>query len=214
MALTWAEIRALCQLVPRHPLEALAFAHLKTRPGVRLHGGAWLARPAAVAATDEGRIEIEDGLFAPGRIELQARDRGLVHIGPGCSIEVGARLAAACDATLRLGHHVGVGPYSILNAFGGNLTIGDWSMLGPHVSVHTVDHGIRLEPTPMRLQEGVSADVTVGDDVWVGAGVVLLKGVTIGSGAVVAAGAVVTHDVWPNTIVGGVPARKIGERHP
>jgi maltose O-acetyltransferase len=36
--------------------------------------------------------------------------------------------------------------------------------------------------------------------------------VTIGKGAVVAAGAVVTKDVAPYTIVGGVPAKKIGAR--
>lgn len=39
-----------------------------------------------------------------------------------------------------------------------------------------------------------------------------MPGVTIGEGAVVAAGAVVCKDVEPWSIVGGVPAKKIGER--
>ena len=37
----------------------------------------------------------------------------------------------------------------------------------------------------------------------------ILPGVTIGNNVVVAAGAVVTKDVPDNTLVGGVPARKI-----
>jgi len=54
--------------------------------------------------------------------------------------------------------------------------------------------------------------IVVKDHVWIGAGAIILRGVTIGEGAVVSAGAVVTKDVEPYTIVGGVPARKIGER--
>ena len=49
--------------------------------------------------------------------------------------------------------------------------------------------------------------VLIEDDVWIGAHALILKGVTIGEGAIVAAGAVVVHDVAPNTVVGGSPAR-------
>jgi acetyltransferase-like isoleucine patch superfamily enzyme len=41
-----------------------------------------------------------------------------------------------------------------------------------------------------------------------------MTGVTIGRGAVVAAGSVVTKDVPHYDIVGGMTARKIGERFP
>jgi len=43
----------------------------------------------------------------------------------------------------------------------------------------------------------------------IGSGAVIIAGVTIGENAIVGAGAVVTKDIAPNTIVAGVPARKI-----
>ncbi|WP_309809533.1 MULTISPECIES: acyltransferase [unclassified Caballeronia] len=55
--------------------------------------------------------------------------------------------------------------------------------------------------------------VEIHDHAWLGARATLLPGVTIGEGAVVAAGAVVTKDVAPYTVVGGVPAKQIGERN-
>ena len=59
----------------------------------------------------------------------------------------------------------------------------------------------------------VHKPIVVRDHVWVGARALILAGVTIGEGAVVAAGSVVATDVEPFTIVGGVPAKKIGERN-
>jgi maltose O-acetyltransferase len=55
-------------------------------------------------------------------------------------------------------------------------------------------------------------DVEIGDYVFIGPRVIILPGVKIGNGAVVAAGAVVTKDVAAFSMVGGVPAKVIGER--
>ena len=55
--------------------------------------------------------------------------------------------------------------------------------------------------------------IVIDDYVWIGVGATILRGVHIGEGAVVCAGAVVVHDVLPYTVVGGVPAKKIGERN-
>lgn len=49
----------------------------------------------------------------------------------------------------------------------------------------------------------------IEDNVIVYTGAVIVGGVTVHSGAVVAANCVVTHDVPPNTLVGGVPGRII-----
>lgn len=54
--------------------------------------------------------------------------------------------------------------------------------------------------------------VSIADYVFVGPRAIILPGVNIAKGAVVAAGAVVTKDVPEFAIVGGVPAKVIGER--
>lgn len=43
----------------------------------------------------------------------------------------------------------------------------------------------------------------------IGSGAVIVAGVTIGENSIIGAGAVVTKDVAPNTIVAGVPAKKL-----
>lgn len=52
--------------------------------------------------------------------------------------------------------------------------------------------------------------VEIRDHVFIGWNAIVMPGVTVGPNAIVAAGAVVTADVEPGTVVGGVPARKIG----
>jgi acetyltransferase-like isoleucine patch superfamily enzyme len=56
------------------------------------------------------------------------------------------------------------------------------------------------------------APIIIEDYVFIGPRAIILPGVTIKKGAVVAAGAVVTKDVDEFKIVGGIPAREIGER--
>lgn len=84
------------------------------------------------------------------------------------------------------------------------------------------DHNFQQVGTPTRLSEairepdyswkGLSSKVTVEDDVWIGYGCIILSGVIIGRGSVVAAGSVVTRDVPRYAIVGGNPARVLGQR--
>ena len=85
--------------------------------------------------------------------------------------------------------------------------IGDNVMIGPNTLITTVGHP--LTPMGRRQHLGIAKPVTIGNDVWIGGNVTILPGITIGNNVVVAAGAVVTKDVPDNTLVGGVPAKKI-----
>lgn len=59
----------------------------------------------------------------------------------------------------------------------------------------------------------VGGPVVVEDYAWISVRAIILPNVTIGKGAVIAAGAVVTKDVAPYTVVGGIPAKRIGSRN-
>ena len=85
--------------------------------------------------------------------------------------------------------------------------IGDYVMIGPRVQIITVNHP--MDHLQRRRIASICEPITIGDDVWIAAGVTVLPGVTIGDRAVIASGAVVTHDVPPDAVVGGVPAKKL-----
>lgn len=87
------------------------------------------------------------------------------------------------------------------------LTIGSHVDIASEVQIYNSEHDLNDEHF-----KAVDESVTISDYVFIGPRAIILPGVKIGYGAVIAAGAVVTKDVSAYTIVGGVPARVIGER--
>lgn len=113
---------------------------------------------------------------------------------------------------LTIGDHVSINRGSNLSAVGG-LTIGNYVAIGHGTSILTTEHGFDQRGIPIKYQPIRLAPVLIGDDVWIGAKVSILAGVTIARGTVVAAGAVVTRSITESdTIVGGIPARRIRGR--
>jgi acetyltransferase-like isoleucine patch superfamily enzyme len=128
------------------------------------------------------------GVVVSGRVAMYAgfeirNPRGLVFLG---------------DAS--------IGPRVLLDARSG-LVIGKNVTISTHAMIWTLHHDYNDPDFKV-----VGGSVRIGDYAWIGSGAIILPGVEIGEAAVVAAGAVVTKNVDPYSVVGGVPAKKIGER--
>jgi len=81
------------------------------------------------------------------------------------------------------------------------------------ISTHPFLYSSKFGPfTKQKNSVQAKNNVILKDDVWIGCNAIIMRGVTIGKGAVVAAGAIVTKDVPPYSIVGGIPAKVIGQR--
>ncbi len=90
------------------------------------------------------------------------------------------------------------------------ITIGDHCTITSGVRILTHDGATWL----LRDEKGRRfsfAPVNIGDHVFVGVNSIIMPGVNIGSRVIVAAGSVVTKSVPSGKIVGGNPARIIGE---
>ena len=87
----------------------------------------------------------------------------------------------------------------------GGITIEDNVLIGPKVNLITTNHPIN----PSERSATISQPIVIKKGAWIGVGATILPGVTVGVNSIVAAGAVVSKDVLDNTIVGGIPAKKI-----
>jgi len=129
----------------------------------------------------------------------------LKSLGKGSSFLMGLEVRDGRNVTV--GNHVVVNARVLLDGRGGKLTVGNNVDIGQETNIWTLEHDPHDDQ-----HRSIGADVTIEDHVWIASRVTILPGVRIGKGAVVASCAVVTKDVPSMAIVGGIPAKVIGER--
>jgi galactoside O-acetyltransferase len=143
---------------------------------------------------------------------------GPIKLSGGKNITVGSHVSFmgmdylyANNGILFIGNNCTINTNVQLGATGGVIRIADNVLIGPNVVIRAANHGISKHSF-IKGQLHSYGEIYVESDVWIGANAVILPNVRLAEGTVVAAGAIVTASTEPYSIVGGVPARKIGER--
>jgi len=108
---------------------------------------------------------------------------------------------------ISIGSNSAINKNVLLDGRGGKLIIGNNVDIAQETNIWTLEHDVHSD-----MHKDSGADVIIEDYVWIASRVTILPGVTLGKGAVVAANSVVTKDVPAMAIVGGIPAKVIGER--
>ncbi len=126
------------------------------------------------------------------------------RVGRGAAIQGGVRFFHVGRLAVGEGTRINRGVY--LDNRGG-LSIGAQVSIAHDARIYTMGHDVHDDGFATKAQP-----VRIDDHAVVFAGALIMPGVHLGRGAVVMAGAVVTQDVPERRIVGGNPARDLGER--
>src|SRR5210317_577252 len=147
--------------------------------------------------------------------------KGQGHIFFGNNVRIGVRCSPhyynsyayidsrSIDSKIRFGNNISINnSFSIVSEK--EITIGNNVLIGFNCCIidsnfHNLDTIKRKETDPN------PEDVIIGDNVFIGNDVTILKGVTLGENTVVAARAVVTKSFPKNVVIGGNPAKIIGQ---
>ncbi|MBL8666137.1 MAG: acyltransferase [Rhodospirillales bacterium] len=153
------------------------------------------------------RISRRAVLFRPGRISLGDHSR----IDAFCILSAG-------PAGISIGRNVHVSAYSAILGQD-RVTIADFATISVRCTLFSSNDdysGLTMANAtiPADFRGAIDAPVVVETHAIIGAGSFVLPGVVVGESACVGAASLVKASVAPFDVVAGVPARRIGHRHP
>lgn len=144
-------------------IKYLEVVHRNANPSIRIAKSALVMPNTSVSCIESGVVEVGEDTF----------------VNELCSI-------VACDAAIKIGNGVFVGPATVM---------------------HTYGHNYQRTDLPIRKQGGTAKPIIIEDDVWIGASCTILGGVTIGAHSVIGAKSLVNKTIPPYSVAYGVPCK-------
>lgn len=128
----------------------------------------------------------------------------------GNNINVERNVVFGSGFRIRIGNNSGIGVNCTVTS---DIQIGDNVLMGPECFFLTFNHSFRDKTKTVKEQGYQPRKQTViGNDVWIGRECLFTPGRKVADGTVIAARSLVCKDFEPYSIIGGNPAKKIGER--
>jgi acetyltransferase-like isoleucine patch superfamily enzyme len=154
-------------------------------------------------------------MLRPLEVSLSNLDN--IHISKNVFIHTGMVLRLLGDCKLFVGEDTYIGPYSHISGVdrSGSIIIGKKVMIADCVYISTAYHKYE-DVTKAVKDQGYEpkGNVIIGDGCWIGGGSYIMPGVKVGKNSVIGANSVVTHDIPPNSVAAGSPARIIRQYSP
>ena len=182
----------------------------RTQKERMLAGDLYNPMDAEIVADQEQTLAWMERFNAPGQTIAQ-RHALLTELFGGVGAGVNIRAPFHCD----YGYNITLGDGVFMN-FGCvildvvSVTIGDRTMIGPHVKIFAADHPRDADTRKTGMEFG--RPVVIGKDVWIGAGAKVLAGSNIADGCVIGANSVIKGTTEPFGVYVGSPARLIKRR--
>jgi len=165
--------------------------------------------------TINGRVFLNRG---SGILGIRKKDQIILNN----NVKLSGWLIIEKNGKIRVGEHTSINERTIIRAIK-NIEIGSYTLISSDVYIQDNNsHSIYAKDRRRDILNdkdygGIGQDeggrmpicesVNIGNDVWIGRRAMIMKGVVIGDRAIVGAGAVVTHNVPPDVIVAGNPAK-------
>lgn len=155
-------------------------------------------------------MTIGRGSYIQRNVEIS----GNVYIGEDTVIGSYSFLSTMPDGNLRIGNDVLINSFSVIGG-SESVDIGDHCIFAAYAHITDASHSFDDPDIMIKHARFLAKPVKINKNVWLGSSVMIMKGVTIGDGCVIGAKSLVNHDIPPNSIAVGIPAkivRKRGER--